>query len=209
MKEFSLGTQNKTYPNDRAALLVMLVRVAPILGLGLLALIIGYQLASLVPVAGRIYLQVVFLGLLFGMVILDTEPGWNMVLFISFGLVAGMVILWSGANMSQLRTWILFSFLFLISITGGAFLKSDTERAAGLLFISTILYMVGWILFMLISLPGIVRTIWTVLGLVLFTIIAIAVISHGKTRNYENSAIPLSIQLFVVLFNLCWLSSVL
>lgn len=185
----------------------MSVQVAPFLGLGLLASFLGYQLVNIIlPVAGN-YIQIAFLALLFAMVILDTEPGWNLVMFLAFGVVAGMILNWSSSEISQLKTWILFSILLLISITGGLFLKRDSGRAARVLFLSTFLYMIGWFLIILTSLPGIVRTIWIVLGLILFTLVAMAVISQGKTRNDEGSAIPLSIQLFVVLFNICWLSS--
>lgn len=183
------------------------VQIAPILGLGVLASIFGYQLVFLIPNEARIFFQVAFLALLIGMVILDTEPGWNMVLFLTFGLVAGMMIHWSGAEISQLRSWVLFSILLLISIAGGFLIVKDTGSAAGILFLCTFLYMIGWFLVLLTSLPEIVRAIWIVLGLVLFTLAAISVIREGKRQNTERMPIPLSIQLFVVLFNLVWLSS--
>ncbi len=187
----------------------MLVRVAPIMGLGLLALILGYQLARLVPVAGRIYLQAVFLGLLFGMVILDTEPGWNMVLFLGFSVAAGIMLHWSEAKISQPRIWILFSLLVLISITGGVFLKRDPEWAARLLFTCTLLYVIGWTILLVTSLPEIIWLIWTVLGLMLFPLIFMAAINRGKSHINEDCPIPLSLRLFVVLYNLYWLSSLL
>ena len=207
MKEFSLARQNKAFPRDIEAFLVKGVQVAPFLGLGILTSVLGYQLVSLIPNNAGIFFQVAFLALLFGMVILDTEPGWNIVLFLTFGLVSGMMIHWSGAEISQLRIWILFLILVLISITGGFYLKRETGPEAGILFSGTFLYLIGWILFLLTTLPGIMRTIWIVLGLVLFTLVAMAVINQGKTQNAEDMTIPLSIQLFVVLFNLFWLST--
>lgn len=209
MKEFYLGPQNKISRNDNDDLLVMLVRVAPFLGMGLLAAILGYQLAELVPVTARIYLQIVFLGLIFSMVILDEEPGWNLVLLICFGIAAGMMLLWSGDGLLRLKSRIIFSVLFIISLVGGVFMQGSGGRAARMLFSSTLLYMAGWILFTFFQLPDLAKAIWTVLGLVLFTLILMAAISQGKTRNDEGSAIPLSIQLFVVLFYICWLSSLL
>ena len=209
MKEPYLAKQNKVFHRDKEALLVLLIQVAPFLGLGLLASILGYHLVNMIPPAARTYIQVAFLALLFAMVILDTEPGWNMVLFLAFGVTAGMMLHWSSADISQLKTWILFSALLLISITGGLFLKKETGPAAGILFISTFLYMVGWFLFIVTSLPGIVRTIWIVLGLVLFTLVATAVINLGKTQDDKNNTVSLSIQFYVVLFNLFWLSSLL
>lgn len=209
MKESSLAEQNKVFPRDKEALLVTLIQVAPFLGLGMLASIFGYQLVQIIPQAAGIYIQVAFLVLLFAMIILDTEPGWNMVLFLAFGVAAGMILHRSGAEISQIKTWILFSILLLISLTGGLLLKRDAGRAAGILFFSTFLYVVGWFLFLISSLPGIARTIWIVLGLVLFTVVAMVVINQGKTKNIESSLHPFSIQFYVVLFNLFWLSSLL
>lgn len=209
MKEFYLGTQNKISRNDNKDLLVMLVRVAPFLGLGLMTAILGYQLADLVPVTARIYLQIVFLGLIISMINLDEEPGWNLVLLISFGIAAGMMLLWSGDGLLRLKSRIIFSVLFIISLIGGVFIQGSGGLAARILFYSTFLYMAGWISFTFIQLPDLAGTIWTVLGLVLFTLILMAAISQGKTRNDEDSAVPISIQLFVVLFNICWLSSLL
>jgi len=209
MKEFYLGTQNKISSNDNKDLLVMLVRVAPFLGLGLMTAILGYQLAELVPVTARIYFQIVFLGLIFSMIILDEEPGWNLVLLICFGIAAGMMLLWSGDGLLRLKTRLIFSVLFIISLVGGVFIQGSGGRAAGMLFFSTLLYMAGWMLLSFVQLPDLAGTLWTVLGLVLFPLILMAAISQGKTRNDEDSAIPLSIQLFVVLFNICWLSNLL
>lgn len=209
MKEFSLARQNKASPRDNEAFLVIGVQVAPFLGLGVLASVLGYQLVYLIPNNAGILFQFAFLALLFGMVLLDTEPGWNMVLFLTFGLAAGMMIHWSGAEISQVKIWVLFLILVLISITGGFYMKRETGPEAGILFLGTFLYMIGWFLFLLTTLPGIMRTIWIALGLVLFTLVAMAVINQGKTQNVEGMPIPLSIQLFVVLFNLFWLSSLL
>jgi ABC-type multidrug transport system permease subunit len=209
MRGSCLAKQNKVSPSDKEALLLLLIQAAPFLGLGLLATILGYQLVNTIPVAARTYIQVAFLAFLFAMVILDKEPGWNMALFLAFGMAAGMMLHWSSADLSQLKTWILFSTLLLFSITGGLFLKRETERAAGILFINTFLYMVGWFLFIVTSLPDIVRTIWIVLGLLLFILVTMVVINRGKTQISGDSVISYSIQLFVILFNLFWLSSLL
>ena len=79
----------------------MLVRVTPFLGLGLLAAVLGYQLAGLIPVTARVYIQIAFLGLLFSLIILDKEPGWNVVLFICFGIAAGMMLFHSVSDLTR------------------------------------------------------------------------------------------------------------
>jgi len=171
-----------------------------------LAAVLGYHLANLIPLAARIYLVLVFLGLLFGMIILDTEPGWNVVLFLGFALAAGVVINWSGAEITQIKTWILFSVLVIVSLVGGWFLKGKFGRAARVLFPLTIIYMIGWLLFLFYPVSPALERTWIIIGLILFTLIATAVMVRGKTMNKQDSIMPLANELFVVLFNLCWLS---
>jgi len=209
MKGFFLGTQNKTFLNANKDVLVMLIRVGPYLGLGFLALLVGFKLAGLLPMITRMYVQIAFLGLLLGLIILDQERGWNLVLFILFGIAAGAVFFHWSPDSPQANSWILFIVLLIISMVGGSLIREAGGRAAGVLFISSIFYMMGWIFFAIIQLPEFIVMIWTILGVVLFTFIAIAVISQGIKLKKEVSSIPLSIQLFVVLFNLCWLTGLL
>ncbi len=208
MKEAWLETQNRAFPSDNPSLLVLLIRLIPLLGLGVATVILGYHLADWIPGIGWIFQLMILMGLLLGMIILDTEPGWNVMLYLGFALAGGMLLFWSGAMVSQLRTWILFSVLFLISLAGGAFSSRSTGRAMVVMFPITIFYMIGWVFFLYFPLP-IFRMIWMILGLVLFTLITIAVFSRGKNLRQGESAVPLTIELFVVLFNLCWLSGLI
>ncbi|MCJ7717024.1 MAG: hypothetical protein MUO54_10975 [Anaerolineales bacterium] len=203
-------TQNRAFPNDRSGILAMLVRVVPLLGLGTIFTIVGYRLASIFQMTNSIYILFVFLVLLVSMMILDKEPGWNVVLFLGFALAAGVILLWSSAEITQPKTWILFSILVLVSLAGGLFLSKRIGLAATVLYPTTILYMIGWVLFLFFELPGLFKMIWIVLGLVLFTLIIIAILSRGENQSQEdNAAVPLAIELYVLLFNLFWLSSML
>ncbi len=187
----------------------MLIRLIPLLGLGIGAVILGYRLADWIPGIGSFYQLVIILGLLLGMIILGTEPGWNVTLYLGFALAGGVLLFWSGALVTQLKTWILFSVLFLISLAGGAFSRGSTGRATAVMFPITFFYMIGWIFFLYFPLPGLFRMIWIILGLVLFTLITIAVFNRGKNLRQGESAVPLTIELFVVLFNLCLLSGLI
>ena len=187
----------------------MLIRLIPLLGLGIGAVILGYHLADWIPEIGSFYQLVIILGLLLGMIILGTEPGWNVTLYLGFALAGGVLLFWSAALVNQLKTWILFSVLFLISLAGGAFSSRSTGRAVAVLFPITIFYLIGWVFFLYFPLPGLFRMIWIILGLVLFTLITIAEFSRGKNLSQGESAVPLTIELFVVLFNLYWLSGLI
>ncbi len=187
----------------------MLIRLIPLLGLGMGAVILGYRLANWIPGIGSFYQLGIILGLLLGMIILGTEPGWNVALYLGFALAGGVLLFWSGALVNQLKTWILFSVLFLISLAGGAFSRGITGRAVAVLFPITIFYLIGWVFFLFFPLPELLLMIWIIFGLALFTLITIAVFNRGKTLRQRESAVPLTIELFVVLFNLCWLSGLI
>jgi len=177
--------------------------------LGIGAVIFGYRLADWIPGIGSLYQIIILLGLFLGMIILGTEPGWNVTLYLGFALAGGVLLFWSGALVNQLKTWILFSVLLLISLAGGAFSSRSTGRAAAVLFPITILYLAGWVFFLFFPLPGLFKMIWIILGLALFTLITKAVFRQGKTLSQGESTVPLTIELFVVLFNLYWLSGLI
>ena len=185
--------------------MILLIRVVPILGLGTAAAILGYHLASFIPVVGGIYLVLLFLGLFLSMTILNTEPGWNMVFFLGFALAAGTLLYWFGANIKQSYTWI----LLVISFIGGSLPKERFARATRVFFPITVLYLTGWILFFIVQISGVYKLIWIITGLVLFTLITIGVLVRGKTINRTDSPVPLAIELFVVIFNIYWMSSLL
>lgn len=187
----------------------MLIRLSPLLGLGIGAVILGYHLADWIPGIGSFYQLIIILGLFLGMIILGSEPGWNVTLYLGFALAGGVLLFWSGALVNQLKTCILFSGLLLISLAGGTFSSRSSCRAAAVLFPITILYLAGWIFFLFFPLPELLKMIWVVLGLGLFTLITIAVFRRGKALHQEESAVPLTVELFVVLFNLYWLSGLI
>ena len=157
----------------------------------------------------RVYGQVIFLVLLVALIILDTEPGWNIVLYLCFGTAAGMILLWSGAEIVMMNSWALYISLLAASLVGGALIKDHSGQVTRLLFLSAVLYIVGWVLIALVSLPSWISLVWTILGLVLFTLISVAVISRGKTMAQEESPIPVGVQIFLIQFNLFWLSALI
>jgi len=189
--------------------MILLIRVAPILGLGTAAAILGYHLASFIPVVDGIYLVLLFLGLFLSMIILNTEPGWNMVFFLGFALAAGTLLYWFGANIKQSYTWILLIILLVISFFGGSLPEERFAWATRVFFPITVLYLTGWILFFIAQISGVYKLIWIITGLVLFTLITIGVLVRGKTINRTDSPVPLAIELFVVIFNIYWMSFLL
>jgi len=201
--------QSKKFLNGKKDFLVMLVRVAPYLAGGVLAVLLGRHLALLVPEAGRLYVKITFLGILISLVLLEAEPGWNQVLLVCFGLAAGMMMSWSDNVVPRISSRIIHFVLLIIALAGGYFFRGSLKRAAAGLFPCILLFTAGWIVIKFSSLPALAGNIWIMVGLFLYTLFLIVLIVQGKYRNDEESPIPLSIQLFVMIMNLYWLTSML
>jgi hypothetical protein len=120
-----------------------------------------------------------------------------------------MILLWSGAEVMMIKSWALYLSLLVISLVGGALIRDYSGQVARLLILSAVLYMLGWVILALISLPSLISLVWTILGLVLFTTISVAIISHGKTQSRDETPIPLGVQIFLIQFNLFWLSALI
>jgi len=200
--------QNKAFPNDNRHLLTTLLRTVPLLGGGAAALVIGYRLAALIPPELRIYLMILFLGCLIGIIILEKEPGWNVVLFLAFTVSAGLPLYWSGVTLSLPKAWILFVILVLISLAGSISFSLPSSLGGIPFVLITVIYVIGWITFSFFQLSETYFSIWIYVGLVLFTTLAAGIFSRVKTAEKERGTLPLAIELFIVFYNLYWLSGI-
>jgi hypothetical protein len=150
-----------------------------------------------------------FLILFLAMTILDQEPGWNLALLIGFSVTAGTLLNWSGADAARWETWLLFLGLLAAAMIGAMTLGTTLGKGIKFLFPLTILYMLGWLGIIFWDLPGWLRGFWMFSGLLLFTVIAAGALQRGFTMRVEDSPVPLSIELWVILINLFWLSGLL
>jgi hypothetical protein len=154
----------------------------------------------------RVYLLVPFLGFFLGMIILDQEPGWNIALLAGFALTAGLLLNWSGSNPSQWLTWVLFLGLGGVSLTGAAVMGERFQTWMRVLLALTVIYLLGWLALITLDLAPGYRGFWILTGLLLFTLITMGILQRGVKSDQDSSPVPLAIELFVVLFNLFWLS---
>ncbi len=195
--------------NDKNCLLVILLQVGPYLVIGLAVQTLGFRLAHFIPSDGRSIVQAALWILSVVMLLLANEPFWNNVLFLVFSLGAGVTLYWLSTGSLHPRTWYLLPILFVISAVGGEFIRVSGRRFYGTLITGTLLFMFGWVLLQFFPVPEMLRKIWVLSGLVLFTVAMMVIINHGKDQNKGDSAIFRSIHLSVVLFNLCWLANIL
>lgn len=71
------------------------------------------------------------------------------------------------------------------------------------------LYLLGWLGIIIWNLSGWILKIWILWGLILFTMITAGLLQSGLTLRKKESPVPLGIEIWVVLLNLFWLSSLL
>ena len=140
------------------------------------------------------------------MIILDTEPGWNLVLYLVVAFCAGILLAWSGAKIGQITTWITFLGLLLLILVLGDLTRREVTRAWILVYPITLVYIIGWIFFISAQTPAGFRKIWIVFGLILFSALAVVILVRGKSNDQNDKTVSLSSELFLVLFNLYWLS---
>ena len=140
------------------------------------------------------------------MIILDTEPGWNLVLYLAVAFCAGILLVWSGAKIGQITTWITFLGLLLLILVLGALTRREVTRAWILVYPITLVYIIGWIFFISAQTAAGFRKIWIVFGLILFSALAVVILVRGKSNDQNDKTVSLSSELFLVLFNLYWLS---
>jgi hypothetical protein len=207
--ECYLAMQKTKSLNDKNSLLEILLQVGPYLGIGLAAQTLGFRLAHFIPSDGRSIVQAALWILIVVMILLANEPFWNNVLFLVFSLGAGMTLYWLSTGSLHPRTWYLLPILFIISAVGGDFIQGSASKMNRVLITGMLLFLLGWVLLQIIPLTDLVRKIWILSGLALFSATIMVIISLGKDQNNGDSAISRSIQLSVALFNLCWLANIL
>ena len=189
-------------------MLALLVRLAPYLGAGLVSALIGFNTSGLIPFSSRVYLLGIFLVLLLSLIILDREPGWNLALYLVVALCAGILLAWSGAALGQTRTWITFLVLIVLILTVGMLMRRGIPGAWILVYPVALAYIIGWVFFFSGGIPAGFRKGWIGFGLVLFSALAVMILVRGRSKDQgrDENTISLASELFLVLFNLCWLS---
>ena len=155
------------------------------------------------------YLLLPFLVLFLAMTILDREPGWNLALLLGFSFTAGLLLKWSGANPGRWSTWLIFLGLAGTATIGAVVLGKRISKGSTFLLPLTALYMLGWVAILVWDLPPWVQGVLILSGLALFTVIAAGALQRGFTLSADEPMVPFSIELWVILFNLFWLSGLI
>lgn len=143
------------------------------------------------------------------MTILDQEPGWNIVLMLGFAITGGMLLNWSEADAARGSTWLTFLGLSGSAVIGSMILGRTLQKGLKFLLPLTALYMLAWVGILIWDPPLWVMSSLILSGLILFTLIAAGALQRGYSMNKKESMIPLSIELWVILFNLFWLTGLI
>ena len=183
------------------------MRLLPSLGSAAVGAVLGYQFLFLVPRQARTYLLISTLILFLSLIILDREPGWNIVLLLGFSITAGSLLNLCGVDPSSWLTWLLF-----LVLCGVALVMATRRRdhlPPGMLRLVSVFYLLGWLVVILKVMPDWLRVLWMTAGLLFFMGLAASALKRGFALGIEESPTPLSIELFLILFNLFWLSGLI
>jgi len=204
-----MEAQDKPCPSISSRLLILLIRLIPVLGLAMAGSALGFQLMELIDGPGNAHMLIIFLALFLAMNLLIQEPGWNLVLLLGFSITSGLVMNWTGVVPGRWGTWILF--LGLITAALSRVLKQRDAHQINLInrIPTAGLYLTGWLVIIIWNLSGWILKIWIIWGLILFTMITADLLKSGLTLRKKESPVPLGIEIWVVLLNLFWLSSLL
>jgi hypothetical protein len=121
-------------------------------------------------------------------------------------LCAGILLTWSGAELDKIRTWIIFIGLLILILICGVLIKGDIKRAWILVYPITLIYIIGWVFFLSSQIPTAYQRIWIIFGMILFSVLAVLILVRGRAKEQDDKTVSLGSELFLVLFNLCWLS---
>jgi len=204
-----MEVQDKPCPSISSRLLILLIRQTPVLGLATAGSVLGFHLMELIAASGSAYILILFLVFFLALNFLIREPGWNLVLLLGFSITSGLVLNWTGVVAGRWGTWILF--LGLITAALSRVLKQGDARQTNSVFLVPIagFYLFGWLVIIIWNLSGWIQKIWILSGLILITVITADLLQSGLTMRKKESPIPLGIEIWVVLLNLFWLSSLL
>ena len=183
------------------------MRLLPSLGSAAIGAVLGYQVLFWIPIQARTYLLISTLILFLSLIILDREPGWNLLLLLGFSINAGSLLNLCGVDPSGWAIWLL-----ILVLCGAALVMATrlrTHLPPGILHPIFVFYLLGWLAAILEVLPDWLRALWMIVGLLLFTGLAASALKRGFTLGTEESPTPMSIELFLILFNLFWLSGLI
>lgn len=128
-------------------------------------------------------------------------------MFCGFALSAGVLLHWVDFSSILGKVWVTLSMAWVVLVVWGTLSGEKAVQGPGYLFPVMILYLLGWILFSLVSLPDVVAAIWAGLGWVLFTLIGVSVILRSKGESGQGFVTRMAVDLFVVSFNIFWLAA--
>lgn len=132
-----------------------------------------------------------------------------MVLLMGFSFSAGPFLSWSGAAVANWDTWLVFLGMMGAALIGSKITGTLLPKIPGLLNILATAYLLYWLAIILWDPPKWILMVWILTGLVLFTLLSAAALQRGTYLAIEENSTPLAIELWLLLLNLFWLSSLI
>jgi len=181
------------------------IQTVPFFFLALVSMFVGFQFSS--SSAGSNLLPVMLVGLLLfaALITFKKTRGWNIALLLSLALVLGFIIgvLLSSENKSEAPVVVLRTlFLLLVAALIGSLLGQRSAYFGVSLWVASWVHVFGWVIIMIAQLSFEFIRIWAVIGLIIFT--GLAVVWFGRLEDHlvETTGPTLAIDLYFLSINL-------
>lgn len=200
---------DKEFPGAKNEIIILLIKMFPyLLGAGVL-LRIGFLVAGIFEIKNTGYIFPFFLLILFVLLFLKFDTGWNLALIIVFSLFSGFLLGCLDPDCFQNRSILLFFVLSTLTWFGAGFLRRDISIPLFLMLFLCICYLLGWIWILIATQYTRIFFVWIMFGIGLNLLFSLCILNRAKKEISAVEETPLAVDLIVFSINLFWFSAIL
>ncbi len=191
--------------SDKYKLIQFLSRVLPWLCSTACVGWIGFSLGEVISNPGYPFLTIINGGLLISLLILREEPAWNLVLLFAYAAVNGLLLAKVGLGGREGWIWVSLGFLVLLSLVWGFLTRGAARRVNQLVRFIAVPLFLGWIIFMIYPIQGVIYYGWALLSSLVFISFLTSIYQQGFCDENKKDIIPLVCDLEIIVVNWIWL----
>jgi hypothetical protein len=204
-----MSNPGKEFPGAKDKLIILLIKMFPyLLGAGVLFRM-GFLVAGSFEIKNTGYIFPGFLFILFVLLFLKFDTGWNLALIIIFSVISGFMLGCLDPDCFQNKSVVLFLILSLLTWIGVGFLRRDVSIPLFVMLFLCIGHLLGWIWIVTASQHTRIFFVWIIFGIGLNLLFSLGILNRAKKEISAVEEIPLAVDLIVFSINLFWFSAFL
>ena len=180
------------------------VRCLPILFLAALLAMLGHHLGKHIPLDLWYLPAIIALVLFISLQIFKRVAPLNLILLLILALSAGALLNWFDLGSSGWFPWVVLTLGLVSSLAWGYGLGIRLGWLGNLLYLFSIVYLLGWVLLYFIPQIETWTLAWALIGLFVFMGLVTHIVTEARYSSENKTAVPLVSELFVLFFNLFW-----